>query len=204
MRRAPVPAPTGRDWPVAAVAAAGLLVSGYLAWAKWTGASALFCERGSACDVVQASRYAMFLGVPTAAWGVVGYALVLGLALAGLSPRRWTVAYALAVAAVAFSAYLTYLSLWELRAACPYCVADAGIAVGLLATLLARRPAVSGRRARVRPRRLVAIGAALAALTVIFAAGVFVADTPTAASSYQEALARHLAASGAIFYGAYW
>jgi len=34
--------------------------------------------------------------------------------------------------------------------------------------------------------------------------GVFVADAPTAGSAYQEALARHLTASGAIFYGAYW
>ena len=39
---------------------------------------------------------------------------------------------------------------------------------------------------------------------VVFAAGVFVADAPTVATARQEALARHLAASGAIFYGAYW
>jgi len=38
----------------------------------------------------------------------------------------------------------------------------------------------------------------------LVAAGVFVADAPTAATARQEALARHLAAAGAIFYGAYW
>ncbi len=124
----------GPDWPVVGIAAAGLAVSAYLAWTKWTGAAAAFCERGSGCDVVQASRYATFLGAPTAAWGVVLYAVLIGLALVGLTPRRWVGAYALSVAAVAFSAYLTYLALWELRAVCPYCLADAGIAVALLAT----------------------------------------------------------------------
>lgn len=204
MNRQPQPAPARRDWPVAAVAAAGLAVSAYLAWTKWTGAAAPFCERGGGCDVVQASRYATFLGAPTAAWGAVLYALVIGLALAGLTPRRWTGAYALAAAAVAFSAYLTYLALWELRAVCPYCLADAGIAAALLATLFARRPAATGRRSPVRPRRLALIGGVVAVATVVFAAGVFVADAPTAASARQEALARHLTVSGAIFYGAYW
>ena len=108
------------------------------------------------------------------------------------------------MAAVAFSAYLTYLSLRVLRAACPYCLADAGIAVALLAVLLVRRPAATGKHAPTRLRRVAALGAALAVVTVVFAAGVFVADTPTAASTYQESLARHLASSGAVFYGAYW
>ena len=204
MKRPPAPAPAPRDWPVAALAAAGLAVSAYLAWTKWTGGAALFCESGSGCDVVQASRYATVFGVPTAAWGVLLYALVIGLALAGLTPRRWSGAYALTVVAVAFSAYLTYLSLRVLHAVCPYCLADAGIAVALLAVLLVRRPAATGKHAPTRPRRVAALGAALAVVTVVFAAGVFVADTPTAASTYQESLARHLASSGAVFYGAYW
>jgi uncharacterized membrane protein len=204
VKRAAAPAPPGSDWPVAAVATAGLIVSVYLAWTKWTGGAALFCESGSGCDVVQASRYAMFLGVPTASWGTLLYLLVIGLALAGLTPRRWSGAYALAVVAVAFSAYLTYVSLRVLRVACPYCLTDAGIAVALLAVLLVRRPAATGKRAPTRPRRVAALGAALAVATVVFAAGVFVADTPSAASAHQESLARHLASSGAVFYGAYW
>ena len=198
------PAPSGPDWPVTALAAAGLAVSTYLTWTKWTGATALFCESGSGCDVVQASRYAMFLGFPTAAWGALLYAVVGGLALAGLPPRRWVAAYALAVAGVAFSAYLTYLSFVELGAACPYCLADAAIAAALLAVLLARRPAATGRRAPTRRGRVIAIGAAAAIVTVVFGMGVFVAGAPTASSTYQESLARHLTASGGIFYGAYW
>jgi uncharacterized membrane protein len=192
------------EWAVAAVAAAGLALSAYLTWTKWSGASALFCERGSACDVVQASRYATFLGLPTAAWGVLLYAAVIGLAVSGQFSRRWIAAYSLAAAAVGFSAYLTFLALWELRAACPWCLADAVIAVTLLAVLVWRRPAPTARRATVTPRRLVTTGALVAVATIVFAAGVFVTDRPTAASGYQEGLARHLAATGAIFYGAYW
>ena len=198
------PASSGPDWPVAALAAAGLAVSAYLTGAKLSGATALFCESGSGCDVVQASRYAVFLGLPTAAWGAGLYALVGSLALAGLSARRWLWAFVLAVAAVAFSAYLTWLALFELRAVCPWCLGDAAIAAALLAVLLVRRPVATGKRAPTRPARLIGLGAAAAIVSVVFAMGVFVADAPTAGSVYQDALARHLTASGAIFYGAYW
>ncbi len=205
MKRAPAsPPPAARDWPVAALAGAGLAISAYLTWTKWTGAAALFCERGSGCDVVQASTYSTFLGVPTASWGVLLYAVVLGLALVGLTPRRWGWVYALAVAAVAFSAYLTYLEVWELRALCPWCLTDAGVAAALLVTLLLRRPSPSGRRSPARPQRLVAVGLASAVVTVVFAAGVFVTHTSGTATAYQEGLARHLTDSGAIFYGAFW
>lgn len=198
------PAQHGPDWPVVALSAVGLAISAYLTWTKWAGATALFCESGSGCDVVQASRYALFLGVPTAAWGVALYAVIGGLALAGLPPRRWVWVYALAVAGVAFSAYLTYLSLFELSALCPYCLADAAVAGALLVVLFARRPESTGRRAPTRPGRLVAIGVTAAVVTVVFGMGVFAGGAPTAGSPYQEALARHLAATGAVFYGAYW
>ena len=186
------------------LAAAGVVGSASLTWTKWAGATALFCESGSGCDVVQASRYALFLGLPTAAWGVGLYAAIGALALAGLAPRRWVWAYALAVAGVAFSAYLTYLSLVELRAVCPYCLVDAGIAGALLVVLLVRRPAATGKRPATRRGRLIAVGLASALVTVVFGMGVFVAGAPSTGSTYQESLARHLAASGAIFYGAYW
>jgi len=196
--------PQGIDWPVAALAAAGLGVSAYLTAIKLSGATALFCESGSGCEVVQASRYAVFLGAPTAAWGILLYAVVVGLALSGLRPQRWLAAYALAVTAVAFSAYLTWLSVFEIGAVCPWCLIDAGIAVALLVVLLVRRPAAKARRSPARPARLIGIGIAAAVVTVVLAAGVFVADRSGGSTPYQEALARHLTASGAIFYGAYW
>jgi uncharacterized membrane protein len=193
-----------RDWLVAACGLAGLLISGYLTFTKLTGSAAAFCEAGTGCDIVQASRYATFLGAPTAAWGALLYAAVIALALVGLSSLRWLFVFGLATVAVSFSAYMTYLALVVLRAACPWCLLDALVAVALLGVTLWHRPVPKGRRAPTRTRRVVAIGMATAILTVVVAAGVFVAASPTAGRSYQENLARHLASSGAIFYGAYW
>jgi uncharacterized membrane protein len=193
-----------RDWPVATLAAAGLVVSAYLTATKLAGGSPLLCGAGSGCDVVQASRYALFLGIPTAAWGTVLYAVVVGLALAGFTAGRWLAAFVLAVVAVAFSAYLSGLQALVLRAFCPWCALDAALSVALFGALLWRRPEARGRRSPIRSRRLAWIGPAVALATLAVGIGVHVAEPPAAAPGYREALARHLAASGAIFYGAHW
>jgi uncharacterized membrane protein len=196
--------PPGPDWIVAGVAATGFGVAGYLAATKLVGGSALFCAAGSGCDIVQASRYASFLGAPTAAWGAGLYGATGALALAGLPARQWLAAFLLAVAGVAFSLYLTYVELFVLRAVCAYCLASAGIAVALLGVLLARRPPATGRRSPARPARAAVLGGLTAAATVILAIALFALGSPRAEASYQEALARHLASSGAAFYGAFW
>lgn len=201
-RPAPGEAPR-RDWPVAALAAAGVAVAGYLAATKLAGGRALFCTAGGGCDVVQASRYALFLGLPTAAWGAALYAAIGGLALLGLSARRWLAAFLLAVVGAAFSAYLTYLELAVLRAVCGYCVTSAVIAVALFGLLLVRRPAAAGRPAG-RPAGVAALASVTAVATVAIAAFVFAAGSSGERAVYQEALARHLAASGAVMYGAFW
>ncbi len=198
------PKPPGRGWLVAALAAAGLVVAGYLAVTKLIGGSALFCEAGSGCDVVQASRYAVFLGLPTALWGAGLYAVVGALALSGLNARRWLAAFLLAVAGVSFSAYLTALELFVLGAVCAYCIVSAGIAVALFGVLVARRPVAVGRRSAVRPARLVALGTVTAVATVLLGAAMFAMGGPRVDAGYQEALARHLAGNGAVMYGAYW
>jgi uncharacterized membrane protein len=193
-----------RDWVVAALAAAGTAISLYLTVLKLAGGTALFCEAGTGCDIVQASRWATFLGLPTAAWGVALYAALLVLALTGLPPARWIWAFALASAAVAFSAYLTGVSVWVLRATCPWCLIVAGIGVAILVALLVRRPAGTGKRAPTRPARVATVGIAAAIATVVFAAGVWVTDSPTAGGAFAERLARHLAATDGIMYGAFW
>jgi len=197
-------APGGRDWLVAGVATVGLVVAGYLTITKLTRASALFCEAGTGCDIIQASPYALFLGVPTALWGAAVYAAIGTIALVGLSQRWWLRAFLLAVSGVAFSAYLTYLSFFVIRAVCAYCLASAAIAAALFGLLLARRPAGSGRRSPTRPVRVATLGALIAVTTVVFGAFVFAGSAPEQSAAYREALARHLTATGAVFYGAYW
>jgi len=197
----PLPKP---DRLVAGLAAVGLAVAGYLAVTKWTGGSALFCRGVGGCEVVQQTRYAVFLGVPTAAWGAALYAAVGGLALAGLSPRRWLAAFLLAVAGVSFSGYLSYLELFVIGAVCWYCVVSAAVAAGLFGVLLGRRPAAAGRRGPTAPARVATLGGLTAVATVLLGVLVFAATAPRAAAGYQEALARHLAESGAVMYGAFW
>jgi uncharacterized membrane protein len=189
---------------VVAVAAAGVVVAGYLAITKLLGGTAAFCASGGGCDIVQASRYAVMLGVPTALWGVLAYAAVGLVSALGLTTTRWLVAFAIAAAAVGFSAYLTWLELFVIHALCGYCLLSAAIAVALLAVLVWHRPAVGGRRSPVRTPRLVTLGVASAVATVVVAAGIFAAGRESGTAPYQEALARHLAATGAVMYGAYW
>jgi uncharacterized membrane protein len=202
--RAGAPPPIRVDRFVAALAAAGLLISLYLTMTSLAGSRAVFCERGGGCDVVQSSRWATFFGAPTAAWGAVHFGLLLALALAGFTARRWLLAFVLAAVGVGFTGYLTWVELVTLRAVCPYCLAVAALAVVLLVVLVLRRPHAVQNRAWGRPTRLVAVSLAAALLTVVVGAAAFLAETPHEASSYEAALARHLKATGAVFYGAYW
>jgi uncharacterized membrane protein len=198
--RPPQPDPVRPDWLVAGLAAVGVVLAGYLAWTKATGGSALFCTAAAGCEVVQASRYAMFLGIPTAAWGTALYAVVGGLALAGLTARRWLVAFLLAASGMGFAGYLTYLELFVIAAVCWYCVASAAITLALLGALLGRRP----RGRRTGATRLVTLGAGAGAVAVVVGLSVHTLTAPGGAYVYQEALARHLAQSGAVMYGAFW
>ena len=192
------------DWIVIGLALAGVAVAGYLTALKLGGTQAFLCRDGSGCDVVQASRYSVLAGVPTALWGAAIYLAIAVLAAMPRTVRRWQAAFMLASGAVAFSLYLTSISIFVIGATCPYCLASGGIAVALLAAMVWRRPAAQGRQAAAyKPGRLVGLGLTAAILTVLVGAFIFAADFSVPAG-YQDALARHLAKTQAIFYGAYW
>ena len=191
------------DWLVLGLSVAGLVVAGYLTWLKWAGHGALLCVAGSGCDLVQASRYSLFIGVPTALWGAALYVAVIVLAALGLTTGRWLAAFLIVAGGLGFSVYLTALSVFVVGGACVYCLASGVILAGLLAALLWRRPAVRGRKSPIRPTPLAAYGTLVAVGTVVFGAFVFAAPA-SMPPDYQMALARHLKQSGAIMYGAYW
>jgi uncharacterized membrane protein len=191
------------DWLVVGLAVAGLLIAGYLTWLKWANRGAFLCVTGGGCDLVQASRYSIFLGVPTALWGALLYVAIGILGGLGLTTGRWMAAFLIAAGGVGFSAYLTVLSLLFIGGACMYCLGSAAIEVALLVTLLLRRPPTRGRKSPLRPLPLASYGTLAAAGTVLFGAFVFAAPS-SAPVGYQAALARHLRETGAIMYGAYW
>ncbi len=117
---------------IALLALIGCLVSLYLWLYKIGAIGTLQCGAGS-CEYVQTSRYADFLGLPVALYGVAGYSVLFAVSLAGLRPanvarRGPTLLLAvLASAGFGFTVYLTYIELFVLRAICRWCVASAVI-----------------------------------------------------------------------------
>jgi uncharacterized membrane protein len=126
---------------VAALAAAGIFVALYLTLYKIGAFGDLACGIGS-CEVVNASRWAIFLGLPVAAWGLAYYVVTFTLAMVGLRADLTdsrAVALTLVVLSATgflFSAWLTYLELFVIRAICQWCVVSAILAVGIFAAAL--------------------------------------------------------------------
>jgi len=74
---------------VAVLALLGLLVSSYLLLYKMGIVGTLVCGGSGACERVQNSSYAQFLGIPVAVYGVGGFATLLLVALAGSAWLGW-------------------------------------------------------------------------------------------------------------------
>jgi uncharacterized membrane protein len=116
---------------------AGVVVAAYLASVETSGSTAV-CGPVGDCNAVQQSEYSRLLGVPIGVLGVIGYLAIGGLWLvAGLARGRLAdrarVAMALgAFAAVAFSAYLTFLEPFVIGATCMWCISSALISLALL------------------------------------------------------------------------
>ena len=92
------------------------------------------------CGIVNHSRYAMFHGVPVAALGIVGYLLMMGLALFGLRKLLLVTA----AVGMGFALYLTHIERDVLQVWCLYCVCSQGVIA--LITLLAAGWVMLGRR----------------------------------------------------------
>jgi len=108
----------------------GVLVAGYLALFELGVSQQMFCPIGE-CEEVNISPYVYMLRVPLALLGVAAYLLILVLNLVAL---RWgekrsgqitLLLFLFSLFGVAFSAYLTYLELFVLKAVCSWCVVSA-------------------------------------------------------------------------------
>ena len=112
---------------IAVMALLGLLASVYLLLYKMGVVGTLVCGGSGACERVQTSPYAIFLGIPVAAYGVAGFAALLLVALAGLGEHTvtrpeasWLLAACSGVG-VLFAAYLTYLEIAVIHDICRWC-----------------------------------------------------------------------------------
>jgi uncharacterized membrane protein len=116
-----------------AVAAAGAAVTAYLLSVRWGGGE-LICRTGG-CETVQSSRYAEVLGVPVAALGLGAYLAIAALLLVGSPPAR-AIATSLALAGLAFSAYLLVVQVAVIGEVCDWCLVNDGLVTVLAALLL--------------------------------------------------------------------
>lgn len=153
-----------------ALSLAGLIVSALLArlHAQAHGGAATFCALSESvnCDRVALSRFSVQLGLPIAVWGMLGYALMAGLAASGVARRRpestWPGGLLLLVSAGAAvaSVALALVSKVAIGAWCPLCVVSWLISFGLVfaAWRSSRRVGVGGAiradLAALRSRRL--------------------------------------------------
>ncbi len=128
----------------------GLLVATYLYLYKIGLIGTMICGSGAG-ERVQTSRWSRFLGIDVSLIGLLGYIVLLGVAMAGLQPanqnKRWpdTTMVLLSLGGVLFSAYLTYVELFLIHAVCRWCVVSAIVVLGIfLTSLLGRRSALRG------------------------------------------------------------
>ena len=182
------------------LAAAGTLLTTYLTYVAWFEVHAAFCTAGSDCDIVQGSRWATLLGLPIAFWGLLTYALMGYLIWRSrTTPKtlRWLVF--VAVNGFAISAYLTVISIVQIEATCPYCLASFAIMTTIMILTIVQRPAgwvTSIKEAAV-------IGVVIVGVLHMHYSGLFDASAGPEKPRV-KALAIHLADTGAKFYGAYW
>ena len=115
---------------IAALALGGVGLATYLAMYKLGYIGTLACTVGS-CETVNLSRWATFIGIPVAVWGVGFYVVLFLVALLGTTNRfaeaSWVSHALLGLTAwgVLFSTWLTYLELYVIHAVCMFCVISA-------------------------------------------------------------------------------
>jgi len=111
----------------------GILITGYLSVAELTNTTTACIESGAFnCDVVQNSAYSKMMGIPIAVLGFGTY-LILG-ALVTLENRVGllkdygvVLVFAITLFGFLYSAWLTYIEFFQLKALCPWCLASATV-----------------------------------------------------------------------------
>ena len=136
---------------VAVLALVGLLIATYMLLHRLGVVGRLICGPEGACEIVQSSKWATFLSLPVPLVGVLGYLVLLVVAVLGLQPpwardrRVSVVLVVLSGIAVAFTAYLTAIEAWVIHAWCRWCLGSAAVIVLILACALVDLVRVSRR-----------------------------------------------------------
>jgi len=194
----------GPNWPLFILAVLGMALSGYITYSAWQGRGVAFCTEGTGCDVVLNSRWSMLLGMPTSFWGLLTYALLAAVAWNRDTANQWRWAWVISLFGVFYSLYLTAISLFELKAACPYCLTSLGLmaAIFILTTITRPKNLTRFSWARFAAKSAGAAAVAIVALHLHYAG--YIGNAPGPEDPWIRGLADHLSKSDAKFYGASW
>ena len=194
-----------RRWLVAAlVALTGAIETAWLS-VRWLGEGHMPCV-GSArfdCAALFLASGTTPLGLPLVVWGHFGYASATLLAVAAVwfegawSARARAAFHAVAIGMALFSLFLVARML-VLAAFCPWCLLSAALSLTLGAI------AVTGVMRGGRGAAAAGVGLAAAMVALTLTTGGHRAVPPAGDPGRLEAIARHLSASGARFYGVWW
>jgi vitamin-K-epoxide reductase (warfarin-sensitive) len=119
---------------IAILAVAGIAVSAVSLERHYAKSATTFCDLGERfnCDIVNRSEYSRVMGIPVAGIGIVGYAVLLGLATVWRSraetPLRLLLA---ALTGLGFALYLTYVEGYVLETWCILCLSSLGLIAGI-------------------------------------------------------------------------
>lgn len=136
---------------IAVLSLVGILIALYLTLYKIGVIGDLSCTLGS-CETVNTSKWATFLGLPVAAWGLAAYISLFALSLAGTADHRagsQTISLllvAISAWSVLFSAWLTYLELFVIHAICIWCVTSAVLLVVIFVVSVVDLKSAKGAR----------------------------------------------------------
>jgi len=194
----------GPNWPLFVLAALGMALSGYLTFTAWQGKLVAFCTAGAGCDVVLNSRWSTLFGMPTSFWGFLTYALLAAVAWNRYADNQWRWAWVISLFGVLFSLYLTSISLFELKAACPYCLTSLGLMTAIFVLTTLQRPE-NMPTFSWGPWLAKSVGAAAVVIVALhlYYAGYW-GSAPGPEDPWVMALAEHLTKSDVKFYGASW
>ena len=134
---------------IALIALAGIAVSSTCLYHHFSTAKTSYCQFGESfnCDVVNRSQYSMVFGVPVALIGILGYALILGLATLYRDKAETPVMLLIVSSAgLGFALYLSYIEGYVLAAWCILCLTSLSLILAsavlssVLVTQSLRRP----------------------------------------------------------------
>src|SRR5262245_11077520 len=194
----------GPNWPLFVLALLGMALAGYLTFTAWQGKLVAFCTEGAGCDVVLNSQWSTLFGMPTSFWGFLTYGLLAAVAWNRYADNQWRWAWVASLFGVLYSLYLTSISFFELRAACPYCLTSLGLMTVIFLLTTFQRPE-NLPNFSWGPWLAKSVGAAAIVIVALHLhyAGYW-GDAPGPEDPWVKALAEHLTKSDVKFYGASW